>query len=63
MTLLEETRQMLQRDKGDWPTTAKETGLGREWLAKLSQGAISDPGVNKIEKLNAYLKAKLAQSA
>lgn len=58
MTLLEETLQLLALDKGDRPTTADECNLGKEWLSKLAQGAIEDPGVNKIEKLNAYLKNK-----
>ena len=56
MTLLEETLFLLRLDKGDRQKTAEETGLGREWLSKLAQNAIGDPGVNKIEKLNAYLK-------
>ncbi|MCB1902335.1 MAG: hypothetical protein KDH16_23810 [Rhodocyclaceae bacterium] len=58
MTLLEETLQLLKLDKGDRTTTAAETGLHKEWLSKLAQNAIADPGVNKIEQLNAYLKAK-----
>jgi hypothetical protein len=58
MTLLEETLFLLSLDKGDRPRTAADTQLGREWLSKLAQGAIDDPGVNKIEQLNAYLKGK-----
>lgn len=63
MTLLQRTIDLLERDKGNWPQTAAETGLGREWLSKLSQGAIDDPGVNKIEKLHAYLSAKYNQES
>ena len=57
-SLLEDTINLLQLDKGCWPTTAAATGLGREWIAKLASGAISDPGVRKIEKLHAYLAEK-----
>jgi hypothetical protein len=63
MTLLQETLLLLERDKGDRQTTAKETGLNKEWLSKLAQGAITDPGVNKIETLNAYLKQKHGSAA
>lgn len=58
--LLTKTIELLNKDKGNWPETAKETGLGREWLAKLSAGLIGDPGVNKIEVLHEYLNKKYA---
>ena len=35
----------------DRKTIAKKTGLGYEWLNKLAQGKIPDPGVMKIEKV------------
>lgn len=60
-TLLEKTRALLELDRGSWPTTAEQTGLGREWIAKLAQGLIDDPGVKKIEKLHDYLSVKYAQ--
>jgi hypothetical protein len=63
MTLLQETIELLRKDRGNWPTTAADTGLGREWLSKLAQGAIDDPGVVKIEKLNAYLVNKYGKAA
>lgn len=63
MTLLQQTIELLIRDKGSWPQTAADTGLGREWLSKLSQGAIDDPGVNKIERLHAYLSAKYSEES
>lgn len=58
MGLMEETIELLARDKGNWPVTAKDTGLGREWISKLSQGLIADPGINKIERLHHYLSQK-----
>ena len=63
MTLLQETRKLLKRDKRTLGEIAQGTGLGREWLSKLSQGRIPDPGVNKIEKLNAFLKGSTDEAA
>jgi hypothetical protein len=56
MTLLQETISLLKADTRTRDVIARETDLGRDWLSKLAQGLIDDPGVNKIEKLNAYLK-------
>ena len=58
MTLLEETLMLVKRDRGDRPTTAKDTGLQLPWLQALADGKINDPGVVKIEKLNKYLREK-----
>lgn len=63
MSILTETIELLDRDKGQWPQTAADTGLGREWISKLSQGLIADPGVTKIETLHAYLKSKYSEAA
>lgn len=58
MTLLDETIELLQVDRGNWPETAAATGLGREWISKLARNQIDDPGVKKILKLHAYLSGK-----
>lgn len=63
MSLLTQTIELLERDKGNWPQTAADTELGREWLSKLARGLIPDPGVTKIEKLHAYLSAKYGEEA
>lgn len=62
-TLLERTKALLIRDRGNWPTTAAEAGVDREWMAKLAQGKIDDPGVVKIEKLYRYLSHKYPSEA
>jgi len=54
-SLLESTIGRL-RDRGRYREVAEATGLGYEWLAKLAQGVIHDPGVNKIELLNRFLR-------
>lgn len=56
--LLDKTVDLLEQDRGNWNHTAKVTGLGRDWIAKLAQGHINDPGVKKIEKLHDYLTEK-----
>jgi hypothetical protein len=61
MSLFQETLELLRRDSGNWPRTAYETGLGREWLSKLAQGRIKEPGVQKIEILHEYLSEKYAE--
>ena len=63
MALLDDTIELVRKDRGNWPKTAAETGLGREWISKLSQGVITDPGVLKIERLHAYLSQKYGKSA
>jgi len=35
---------------------SRETGLGQRWMYMLMQGAYSDPGVNKIERLYNHLQ-------
>jgi hypothetical protein len=58
MTLLEQTMILVERDRGDRPRTARETGLKLPWLQALADGKIADPGVKKIEQLNIYLREK-----
>lgn len=37
---------------------AKEIGENPNWIKKFSCGQISDPGVNKVEKLYVFLSGK-----
>lgn len=55
MNMLTETIEMLRRAKSR-PRIAEETGLGLQWMHKLAQGHIKDPGVTKIQRLYEYLK-------
>ena len=54
-TLFETTIKLLRENRGRFRTISDETGLDYNWLHKLSQGEINDPGVKKIERLNRYL--------
>ena len=58
MTLLEDTIELLNRASESRPVIAKNTDLGFEWISKLANDKIPDPGVRRVEKLNAYLKQK-----
>lgn len=62
-SLLTTTKALLERDRGNWPATARDTGLDYNWLQKLAQGKIDDPGVNKIECLHNYLATKYSEAA
>lgn len=48
-------RSSLQARRGDWPTICEQTGLSYWWLTKFAQGRIREPGLSKIERLQAYL--------
>ena len=56
MALLNDTLNLLSQATEPRTTIAINTGLGVEWLAKVAQGKIKNPGVNDIETLNKYLK-------
>ena len=53
--ILDTTRRLLAARKQSLPKIAASTGLDFEWLSKMSQGRINDPGVQKVQKLHDYL--------
>ncbi len=55
-TLLQETLTLLRKSGLSSPQVTAGTGLKTRWLNKLLAGDFTDPGVNKIEKLNAFLR-------
>ncbi|MBL4869170.1 MAG: hypothetical protein JKY67_22645 [Pseudomonadales bacterium] len=63
-SLLEQTLNLLQNVKGvkSRRSISSETGLDYEWLQKLAQGKIEDPGVKKIERLFKYLSEPATKS-
>lgn len=62
-TSLLDTTVALLRDRGRYREVAEATGLGYDWINKLVQGQIKDPGVNKIERLHKYLTAEPSHAA
>lgn len=49
--ILTPTLAELAARRGQWAAICRTTGLDYDWLTKLAQGRIADPGVRKIERL------------
>lgn len=56
-TLLQETIRIVNESGLSLQVICKDTGLKVRWLHKLLCNDFSDPGVNKIELLNKYIKS------
>lgn len=56
--MLSETLELIRKDRGSWPATARATGLKREWIVAVANGRIKDPGIRKIARIHAYLLTK-----
>lgn len=52
--ILTPTLSELQARRGSWPAICRATELDYDWLTKLAQGRIADPGVRKIQRLASY---------
>lgn len=52
--ILTPTLAELASRRGQWPAICRSTGLDYDWLTKLAQGRIADPGVLKIQRLASY---------
>jgi len=63
MDTITRIRASLQSRRGDWPTICSRTGLSYWWLTKFAQGRIAEPGLSKIERLQADLDAHPATAA
>lgn len=57
MSTVTAIRSDLAARKGEWPAICRETGLSYWWLTKFAQGRIKEPGLTKIERLQAYIAA------
>lgn len=44
------------RCAGSYRVIAEKSGVGYEWLAKFARGAIVNPSVDKIHKLEQYFE-------
>lgn len=58
--MLDSVVAYLQTVKGRWPQIAKETGLTYDWIVRVADGRISDPGVQKIQLLYDYARSRTA---
>ena len=57
-TMLQDTLDMLHDTDLPRRIIAAESGLGLEWLHKLAQGRIPDPGIIRIQRLHDYLSSR-----
>lgn len=55
MDTLTSIRARLHGYRGAWPSICEATGLSYDWMCKFAQKRIADPGLSKIEKLQAHL--------
>ena len=55
--LLTPTLTELAARRGQWPALCRATGLDYDWMTKLAQGRITDPGVRKIQRLADHFAA------
>lgn len=57
MTLFETTMALLNARPRTLTlsTIAQDSGVGHEWLSKLSQGKMADPSVHKVQRVHDYL--------
>jgi hypothetical protein len=67
-SLLSFVRGELEARKGTWPSIAKAMEPGSwesyySWLAKMADGRIADPGINKVQALADYFRAKQREAA
>jgi len=46
------------KNSGDYRYVAQHTGVGYHWLVKFANGAIANPGVQNISKLDSFFKLK-----
>lgn len=61
--LLKNTMDLLAAASEPRRVIASKSGVGYEWLAKLAQGRIPDPGITRIQKLHDYLSRQQEEAA
>jgi hypothetical protein len=57
MDTVQALRKELADRRGIWREICAATGLSYWWLTKFAQGRIGEPGLSKIEALQAYMRA------
>ncbi|CAN7399415.1 hypothetical protein [Paraburkholderia terricola] len=57
MSLVTTLRSELNARKGDWPAVCRQTNLSYWWMTKFAQGRIENPGIRKLETLQAHFEA------
>lgn len=57
MSLVTTIRSELVARKGEWPAVCRQTNLSYWWVTKFAQGRIENPGIRKLETLQAHFDA------
>ena len=55
MILLDETLKLIKQCELPRRELARQSGVGYEWLCKVDQGRIKDPGISRVQKLYNFL--------
>ena len=63
MTKYDYVLGQLAARRGEWPAIARRSSVGYQWMTKLMAGKFADPGVHKIERLYAVLRADSQEAA
>jgi hypothetical protein len=58
-TLLQKTRELLDKCDLSLPEVANMSGLGYEWLKRFKRRATPDPTVSRVETLHNFLAARV----
>jgi len=60
MSILEitENTRKAARDYGQYRLVAQQSGVGFQWLTKFSTGAIANPTVENVARLEAFFKRR-----
>jgi hypothetical protein len=58
MTLLEKTLQLLADSPESLNAIAAGSNVGYEWLKKLAEGSIPNPGVIRVQSVHDYLASR-----
>ncbi|WP_018869527.1 hypothetical protein [Thioalkalivibrio sp. ALgr3] len=53
-TTIEQLQASLRDCRGTWAQVCEDTGLNYWWLMKFAQGRISNPGYDKVQRLQRY---------
>ena len=58
MMLLDETLKLIRKCELPRRELARQSGIGYEWLCKVDQGRIKDPGIRRVQKLYNFLSSR-----
>lgn len=54
-SLLHDTRELLERHRGRWPVVCAAAGVSYSWVSKLARGEISNPTIQRLQRVHDYL--------